>query len=103
MKTYYVYMLRCFDGTFYVGVTDDIERRFAEHCLGIDSNCYTFIRRPLKIAYAGEFDSIDQAIGFEKQLKRWSHRKKRAFAEGKWEDLKRYSRGSDRVRSARNT
>jgi len=95
MKTYYVYMLRCFDGTFYVGLTDDLERRFAEHCTGIDPDCYTFNRRPLLIAYAGEFNLIYQAIGFERQLKRWSHRKKRAFAEGKWSDLKRYSRGGN--------
>jgi predicted GIY-YIG superfamily endonuclease len=30
MATYYVYLLRCFDGTFYTGVTNDIHRRFAE-------------------------------------------------------------------------
>ncbi len=61
MKHYYVYLLRCFDGTFYAGVTDDVERRFAEHC--------TYNRRPLLVAYVGEFSEISQAIAFEKQLK----------------------------------
>ena len=98
MKTYYVYLLRCFDGTFYAGVTGDMERRYAEHCYGIDAKCYTYNRRPLRIAYVGEFQSVTRALSFEKRLKRWSHRKKRAFAEGSWSDLKRYSRGSNRKR-----
>ena len=93
---YYVYMLRCFDGTFYVGVTSDYERRFAQHCRGVDSECYTYNRRPLLLAYVGEFETIHQAIDFEKKPKRWSHRKKRAFAEDAWSSLKRYSRGRDR-------
>ncbi len=59
MKTYYVYILRCFDGTFYVGVTNDIERRYGEHCYGIDPDCYTCKRRPLRIAYVDEFRWID--------------------------------------------
>ena len=96
MKTYYVYMLRCFDGTFYIGVTDNLERRFAQHCHGEDPDCYTYIRRPLRIAYAGEFGSITQAIAFEKQMKGWSHRKKRAFAEKSWSQLKRFSKGRER-------
>ncbi|MBV8074470.1 MAG: GIY-YIG nuclease family protein [Candidatus Eremiobacteraeota bacterium] len=96
MRTYYVYMLRCFDGSFYTGVTNDVDRRFAEHCLGINRDCYTYLRRPLQLVYAGEFEWIDEAIAFEKKLKSWSHRKKRAFAEGDWQNLKRYARGSDR-------
>jgi predicted GIY-YIG superfamily endonuclease len=38
---YYVYMLRCRDGSLYVGFTNDLERRFAEHRDGINRNCYT--------------------------------------------------------------
>lgn len=93
MGTYYVYMLRCFDGTFYVGVTNDVERRFAEHCSGVNVNCYTHSRRPLRLTYVGEFGWIDDAVAFEKKLKGWSHRKKRAFAEKNWSDLKAFSRG----------
>jgi putative endonuclease len=89
MRTYYVYMLRCFDGTFYTGMTNDIERRFAEH----DPTCYTFSRRPLRLAYAGEFQLPEEAIAFEKRLKAWSHKKKRAFAERDWPLLKRLAVG----------
>jgi putative endonuclease len=93
MRTYYVYMLRCIDGTFYTGVTNDIERRFHEHSTGHDPSCYTYSRRPLRLAYAGEFQYIDRAINFEKQLKGWSHKKKRAFADGDWPLLKRLAMG----------
>ena len=96
MKSYYVYMLRCFDGTFYIGVTNDLERRFNEHCYGINPECYTYNRRPLKLEFAGEFNSICDAIDFEKKMKRWSHRKKRAFAQGAWADLKQFSKGRER-------
>ena len=96
MKTYWVYMLQCFDGTFYVGVTNDVERRFAEHCLGVDKRCYTFSRRPLRLVFAGESGSIHRAIDFEKQLKGWSHRKKRAFAQKKLDELKAFSVGRER-------
>ena len=97
MESFYVYMLFCFDGTFYIGVTNNVERRFWEHCEGIDEGCYTFSRRPLRLDYVGEFSQIHEAIDFEKKLKTWSHRKKRAFAQGKWADLKRYSFGTDRI------
>jgi putative endonuclease len=93
MAPHYVYMLRCFDGTFYVGVTNDIHHRYSQHCAGIDPGCYTFSRRPLRLVYAGEFDRIEDAIAFEKRLKRWTHAKKRAFSERDWPLLKRLSRG----------
>ncbi|SRR5579875_3133719 len=96
MKTYWVYMLQCFDGTFYVGVTNDLERRYDEHRLGTIESCYTHSRRPLKIVYAGEFRRINDAIDFEKKLKRWTHRKKRAFAQQKWLELRRFSIGRER-------
>ncbi len=84
MRTYYVYMLRCIDGTFYTGVTNDVDRRFGEHVAGFDPGCYTYTRRPLRLIYAGEFDDPNAAIAFEKQLKGWSHKKKRAFADRDW-------------------
>jgi putative endonuclease len=96
VEAYYVYILRCFDGTFYVGVTNNVDRRFAEHAGGLDPDCYTFKRRPLMIAHVSEFAWVDQAIAFEKKLKSWSHRKKRAFIDGDFEALARYSRGRDR-------
>jgi putative endonuclease len=99
MSRYFVYMLRCFDGTFYTGVTNDIDRRYEEHCSGHNRTCYTYTRRPLRLAYVGEFSSPDEAIAFEKRLKGWSHKKKRAFAERDWTLLKRLAVGRRAVRA----
>jgi putative endonuclease len=93
VRTYYVYMLQCFDGTFYVGVTNDVARRYYEHCAGTNETSYTHSRRPLQLVYAGEFERIVDAIDFEKQLKGWGHRKKREFAQRDWPLLKRLAIG----------
>ena len=86
-------MLRCFDGSFYVGFTNNVDRRFAEHCEGFDPTCYTHTRRPLRLVYAGEFQHPDDAIAFEKKLKSWTHKKKRAFADRDWQLLKDLAAG----------
>ena len=91
-RYYYVYMLRCFDGTFYVGITNNPERRINEHTFGIDSSCYTFNRRPLKLAHLSEFGEVSDAISWEKRLKGWSHAKKRALSEEDWPSVRRFSR-----------
>jgi len=96
VRLYYVYMLRCFDGTFYVGVTNNVERRVAKHDYGTFPTCYTYNRRPLRLVSVSEFHWVEEAIAFEKRLKSWSHRKKRAFAEQKWPDLTRYARGPNK-------
>jgi putative endonuclease len=94
MRVYYVYMLRCFDWTFYTGVTNDVVRRFDEHCNGRDRHSYTYSRRPLRLVYAAEFHRVNDAIAWEKRLKVWTHKKKRAFAERDWPLLKRLSAGT---------
>jgi putative endonuclease len=93
MGTYYVYMLRCIDGTFYTGMTNDIARRYDEHVAGYNPTCYTYLRRPLVLVYADEFDRPNDAIAFEKKLKGWSHKKKRAFADRDWPLLNRLASG----------
>jgi putative endonuclease len=77
-------MLLCSDGSFYVGVTSNLEKRAAEHDLGIDRRCYTFKRRPLKLVHCSDFHDIYEAISWEKQLKRWSRAKKQALIENDW-------------------
>ena len=87
MKSYFVYILRCVDGSYYTGVTNDYERRFAEHQDGNDMSCYTFRRRPVVLVYLSEFREIDQAISWEKQLKGWSRKKKEALINEQTEKL----------------
>jgi len=84
VKRYYVYVLMCTDGTFYVGITNNVERRLGEHNLGIDPHCYTFTRRPVVCMHVSEFGQVCEALQCEKQLKGWSHAKKSALCRGDW-------------------
>ncbi|MDX1543665.1 MAG: GIY-YIG nuclease family protein [Christiangramia sp.] len=79
MFQYFVYILKCSDGSYYTGITNDFERRIIEHQDGIDPTCYTFKRRPLKLEFNEEFDNVLIAINFEKKIKDWTRLKKRSF------------------------
>jgi putative endonuclease len=84
MRTYWVYMLLCADGSFYVGVTNNLEFRLGQHEFGVDRHCYTFTRRPLVLVHSSDFQNVNDAIAWEKQLKGWSRAKKQALVEGDW-------------------
>ena len=86
-KKYYVYMLECVDGSYYTGMTNDPERRLAEHEEGNDATAYTYSRRPVRLVWHDAFQSPVAAIGGEKQLKGWSRRKKAALIEGRFDLL----------------
>lgn len=87
MKTYYVYILKCYDKSYYTGFTNDIDRRFAEHEQGINPESYTFKRRPVELVFWQEFASVNDAIAFEKQVKKWSRKKKEALINSEWKKL----------------
>jgi putative endonuclease len=87
MKQYFVYILLCNDGSYYTGVTNDLERRLYEHENGIDVKSYTFKRKPLKLVFHEMFVDVNQAIAFEKQVKGWNRAKKEAIINGNWEKL----------------
>jgi len=91
MKRYYVYILKCSDNSYYTGVTNDVERRLNEHNFGLNKESYTYNKRPLELVFCTEFNDINQAIAFEKQVKGWSRKKKEAIINDKWEDLKNLS------------
>jgi putative endonuclease len=82
MKTYYVYILKCSDGLTYTGITNNISRRFEEHQNGLNKTCFTYKRRPLELIFQQEFNNVEQAIYFEKKIKKWSAKKKFALANG---------------------
>lgn len=84
----YVYILACSDNSYYTGVTNDIERRLYEHDAGLDKESYTYIRRPLELKYLEQFDDINKAIEREKQIKKWSRKKKEALFEENYYLLK---------------
>ena len=87
-----VYMLRCADGSYYVGSTkQEVEARLWEHNnLPIDS--YTARRRPAELVFAEGYDRITDAIARERQIKGWSRRKKEALVALAYESLPALSR-----------
>ncbi len=74
----YTYILKCNDGSYYTGVTNDIERRLWEH-ENSKLKGYTLLRRPVKLAWCSEDVPIDIAIQVEKQIKGWRRAKKEAL------------------------
>lgn len=80
---WYVYMLRCGDGTLYTGVTDDVQRRLAAHRAGRGAK-YTRGRGPLELVYREEQPDKSAALRRELQIKRLSRRDKLALCGG-WE------------------
>jgi putative endonuclease len=83
-----MYILECADGTFYTGSTKNLELRLAQHDSGLGAN-YTAKHKPVKLAYCEEFARIDEAFYREKQVQNWSHAKKKALIEGKFDELKK--------------
>jgi len=82
-----VYILECADGSFYVGMTEALEKRLAEHQSGLNPNAYTSQRRPVKLVWSMTFDSEHQAFVRERQIKGWSRAKKLALIRGDWDHV----------------
>lgn len=86
-KSFYVYILKCSDNTYYTGITNNIERRLLEHNKGKEVNSYTFKRRPLQLVFHTEFSNVEVAIEMEKKVKKWSKKKKEALINNDFELL----------------
>jgi predicted GIY-YIG superfamily endonuclease len=81
--SFWVYMLRCADGRFYTGHTDNLERRLGEHAHG-GFCAFTASRRPLTLAWQEEFPTRLEALEAERKVGRWSRAKKEALIRGDW-------------------
>lgn len=66
---YYVYLLRCGDGTLYAGFTNDLARRLAAHNAGKGAK-YTRGRRPVELVYWESFSNKSSALRREYAIKR---------------------------------
>lgn len=87
MSLYYVYILKCKDGSYYTGITNDLEKRINEHQAGCNRESYTFNKRPLTLEFYQEFNDVLQAIRFEKKIKKWTRAKKEALIKGNFDML----------------
>lgn len=89
---FFVYMLRCRDGSYYVGsARGSLEKRIAEHQAGAYGG-YTARRRPVALVYSDWFASVTDAVAAERKLKGWSRAKKEALIEGDWDRIKGLAR-----------
>lgn len=79
--SFHVYMLTCSDGSFYVGHTDDLDARMAQHRSG-EGSAWTRSRLPVELAWTESFPTRDEAFQCERQLKGWSRAKKNALVSG---------------------
>ncbi|MCR5863000.1 GIY-YIG nuclease family protein [Flavobacterium sp. J372] len=92
MKLFYVYILKCSDGSYYTGFTKDIEQRVLQHNTGLSLSAYTYARRPVELVWVETFTDPNIAIDFEKKLKGWSRRKKEALIKEDWDKLVAFSK-----------
>ena len=77
MKTFYVYILKCSDHTYYTSITSNLSQRLREHQLGKRKD--TQFRRPIQLEFSEEFTDISLAISTEIELKEWSSSQKEIF------------------------
>jgi putative endonuclease len=88
---YWVYILRCADGSLYVGETSCIAERLQQHH-DRRGSLHTSSRLPVTLLYSEEHSTEHSACRRERQIKRWTREKKLALAEGRLGTLKGISR-----------
>ncbi len=92
--SYFVYILASKkNGTLYVGVTNNIERRVHEHKLGLTEG-FTKKYKVHTLVYCEEYSEVQTAIAREKQIKKWSRTTKLTAIEQEnphWDDLANFS------------
>ena len=94
-------MLRCRDGSFYVGHTDNLDKRFKEHQAGEGAR-FTSSRLPITLAWSEQFASRDAAKAAETRLKGWSRAKKKALVARKFDVISALASRSGAARALRD-
>ncbi len=92
MQPFYAYILQCADDSYYAGCTDNIDTRMQQHHDGMIG--YTSTRKPVKLLWQAEFETREQALAFEQQIKGWSRKKKEALIAGNWHAIQVHSWGT---------
>ena len=96
---FYAYLLRCSDGHYYAGHTDDLDTRIAQHQAGAIAG-YTQKRRPVQLIWADRFPDRDSAFTAERQIKGWSRAKKEALVRGDFDALRELAKRKAVLRDA---
>ena len=88
---FWCYILRCADGKYYTGHTDDLDRRIAQHHTG-GFCAFTSKRRPVTLIWCVDFPSRYEALDAELKVKKWSRAKKEALAALDWERVSYFAK-----------
>ena len=89
--SFWVYLLRCADGKYYTGHTDNLEQRLAQHQCG--GYCaFTSRRRPVQLVWHQDMQTRDDAFRAEFKIKNWSRAKKEALIAGDWAMLSHFAK-----------
>ena len=83
---FHVYILRCSDGSYYTGHTDNLEKRLSEHRMS-KYDGYTSTRLPIELVFHQGFNSRYEAMAAEKKLKTWNRKKKEALIQDGWDGI----------------
>lgn len=100
--SFFAYMLRCADGSYYVGHTEDLEARFGAHQSGQIPG-YTQQRRPVQLVWNQDFHTREEALAAERQIKGWTRAKKEALIRGDWEAISALASRANVLRDAGST
>jgi len=91
---FYVYILRCSDGSYYTGHTDNLEKRMAEHQSG-ECGGYTSTRLPVQLLWSQDCTTREEVLAAEQQIKGWSRKKKEAMMCGDWKTVQQIAWGTN--------
>ena len=88
---FWTYILKCSDGRYYTGHTDNLEIRIAQHQAG--GYCdFTTRRRPVQLMWSQDFATRIEALEAERRIKPWSRAKKEALIRDDWAAVSFYAR-----------
>ena len=87
LKYLYVCILKFNDGTYYTGITNNIEKRLVQHNEGLNTEAYTYSRRPVNLVFYEQYTDYNLAIEWETRIKKWSVKKKEALINSEWKNL----------------
>ena len=93
--SFYTYMLHCNGGAFYVGHTDNLERRVAEHESGLITG-FVADHWPAKLVWSEAFPTRLEALEMERRVKGWSRAKKMALIRGDWNRISELAAGKNK-------
>jgi len=94
--SFWVYILRCADSSYYTGHTDNLDLRISEHQSSLCES-YTSSRLPIELVFSQAFTTREEALASEQQIKGWSRKKKEAMMKGDWAEVSRLAKGTDRT------